>query len=231
MPARVFAAYSRFVKRNPLGSQCLVAGLLWSAGDVLSQKITHASLQADTSQHPEQQAKHSIDWKRVATMSSYGFFIAGPLYTVWYKSLDRFVEPLLTAGLKKIAKRTGESMISISKRRMMWNVAIAKVAADNFIFEPPYLSLFFLSTHTLSGTPVRESLAHLKADFWPTYVTDVLLWTPIQFFNFRFVPVHLQPQLVNLVNVGWNAFLSYVKHEGSHYHAPAVAEIMSSEKQ
>ncbi|KAJ3250770.1 hypothetical protein HDU77_006385 [Chytriomyces hyalinus] len=229
--SRPFAAYTRFVKRNPLGSQCLVAGLLWCAGDILSQKISHS--QQPPNEHktitgPEtSKTNHHIDWKRVGIMSSYGFFIAGPLYTVWYKTLDRVVAPLLTSGLSKLAARNGGGAMTVSKKSMALQVAVAKVAADNFIFEPPYLSLFFLSTHTMSGTPLRESVEHLKADFWPTYVTDVLVWTPIQFINFLFVPVHFQPQFVNAFNIGWNAFLSYVKHEGSHYHAESTSQAVA----
>ncbi|KAJ3404987.1 hypothetical protein HDU80_002052 [Chytriomyces hyalinus] len=229
--SRPFAAYTRFVKRNPLGSQCLVAGLLWCAGDILSQKISHSQQppnEQKTITGPEtSKTNHHIDWKRVGIMSSYGFFIAGPLYTVWYKTLDRVVAPLLTSGLSKLAARKGSGAMTVSKKSMALQVAVAKVAADNFIFEPPYLSLFFLSTHTMSGTPLRESVEHLKADFWPTYVTDVLVWTPIQFINFLFVPVHFQPQFVNAFNIGWNAFLSYVKHEGSHYHAESTSQAVA----
>ncbi|ORY50879.1 hypothetical protein BCR33DRAFT_712848 [Rhizoclosmatium globosum] len=220
--ARAFAGYTNFVKKNPLGSQCLVAGLLWSAGDILSQSITkrHERIHAATVA-PHEKHDSSIDWKRVMIMSSYGFFVAGPLYTFWYKTLDKVVEPLLVRAFK----RSGKDVLGISKTQMVWNVAIAKVAADNFVFEPPYLSMFFLSTHTMSGTPFPEAVAHLKADFWPTYVTDILIWTPIQFINFRFVPVHFQPQFVNAFNIGWNAFLSYMKHEGSHYHAKPVLPV------
>ncbi|KAI9332649.1 hypothetical protein BDR26DRAFT_869083 [Obelidium mucronatum] len=225
--ARAFGGYTRFVKKYPLGSQCLVAGLLWTAGDILSQKISHSQAKIESNNNnsnsslmsPKEKPKDScIDWKRVLTMSTYGFFIAGPLYTVWYKTLDKVVEPLLT---KWILRRSGKAVLDVSKRQMVWNVALTKVAADNFIFEPPYLSLFFLSTHTMSGTSLKDAWLHLKADFGVTYVTDILIWTPIQLINFRFIPVHFQPQFVNAFNIGWNAFLSYMKHEGSHYHATA----------
>lgn len=49
-----------------------------------------------------------------------------------------------------------------------------------------------------------------------TYLVDVALWTPVQLINFRFVPVLYQPLLVNGVNTGWNAYLSFVQNkEGS----------------
>ncbi|KAJ3071259.1 hypothetical protein HDU98_005605 [Podochytrium sp. JEL0797] len=225
--ARGFASYTRFVKRNPLGSQCLVAGLLWSAGDILSQKITHSHEHKRLLGPEEQPTNTSIDWKRVGIMSTYGFFIAGPLYTFWYKTLDKFVEPML---VKLLRKRTHPIATHLSKHRLMWSVALTKVACDNFLFEPPYLSVFFLATHTMSGATPGEAVRHLKADFWPTYVTDVLVWTPIQIINFRFVPVHFQPQFVNAFNIGWNAFLSYMQHEGSYYNPEESATLESASK-
>ncbi|KAJ3143206.1 hypothetical protein HK100_000005 [Physocladia obscura] len=113
MRTRIFERYARFMMRYPLGSQCLVAGALWSAGDILSQKIT--------ANHKDNKL-HAIDWKRVAIMTSYGFFIAGPLYTFWYRSLDRTVEPLVKRALKAL----GRTQSLESKRQMVWNVALAK---------------------------------------------------------------------------------------------------------
>ncbi|KAJ3200300.1 hypothetical protein HDU83_003374 [Entophlyctis luteolus] len=193
--------FPRMLRRHPLAAQCAMAGALWCAGDVLSQSVSKARAPSDP----------VLDWRRVAVMATYGFCIAGPLYTGWYRLLDRTVEPVV----KRVLTSAGHT--AISKHRMVWSVTLAKVAADNFVFEPPYLSLFFLSTHVMSGASVADAVRHLRADFAPTYVTDVSVWTPIQLVNFRFVPVHFQPLFVNVFNVGWNAFLSFVKHEGSHF--------------
>ena len=81
------------------------------------------------------------------------------------------------------------------------------------LFDPPYLSGFFLSTHLMQGTPLSKAWEYLKADLPSTYITDVVVWTPIQLLNFRFIPVHFQPQIVSVVNIGWNAYLSWVQHD------------------
>mgnify|MGYP001124223775 CR=1 FL=1 len=46
----------------------------------------------------------------------------------------------------------------------------------------------------------------------PTFLADCAVWPLVQFFNFSLVPVPLQPLVVNVVNVFWNAFLSFMAH-------------------
>jgi hypothetical protein len=52
----------------------------------------------------------------------------------------------------------------------------------------------------------------MKRDVLPTYWVDIQVWTPVQMVNFRYVPVSWQPVVVNVANVGWNAYLSYVQN-------------------
>jgi hypothetical protein len=82
-------------------SQSLTAGTLWFAGDILSQRLTwpqespKLSLNASTNEEQLETSDtkrpfgfSSIDWGRAAIMTSFGLFIAGPLYTFWYRLLD-----------------------------------------------------------------------------------------------------------------------------------------------
>lgn len=86
-------------------SQSLTAGTLWLAGDILSQRLTWpgetvplvvaADGNADTDKPVETVSTttkpfglSTIDWHRAAIMTSFGLFIAGPLYTFWYRLLD-----------------------------------------------------------------------------------------------------------------------------------------------
>ncbi|RKP04191.1 hypothetical protein CXG81DRAFT_3577, partial [Caulochytrium protostelioides] len=125
-----------------------------------------------------------LDWHRVAVMTSFGLFAAGPAYTWWYRFLDRLV----------------------------WKTALTKVVADCILFDPPFLAFFFTSTNLMRGASLNEALAHLKDEFTTTYLIDLAIWTPIQIINFRWVPILVQPLVVNSFNVGWNTYLSYVTH-------------------
>jgi hypothetical protein len=69
---RVLRGYSWFLSTYKYASQSVTAGTLWAAGDLLSQKFT----------------SKEIDFKRTLIMTTFGTFLAGPLYTFWYSFLD-----------------------------------------------------------------------------------------------------------------------------------------------
>ena len=146
-----------------------------------------------------------IDWKRAATMTSFGVFIAGPLYTFWYRLLDdKFVAYFTRTFREKSAasaalSKSTSPIPTTSANSLVWRITIAKLAADIFVFDPPYLGAFFTSTHLMSGSTIEETKTALRQDFLPTYYVDIALWTPVQFFNFRYVPVTFQPVSVFLL--------------------------------
>jgi protein Mpv17 len=103
-------------------------------------------------------------------------------------------------------------------------ILVAKIYADQFIFSPLYIVFFMMSTGVMMDMTdstreddfsdrlkfsLRRSWESLKKKFVNIYVTDCAIWPLVQMANFAFVPAHLQPIFVNIVNVGWNAFLSY----------------------
>lgn len=54
-----------------------------------------------------------------------------------------------------------------------------------------------------------EGISDVKHKFMGIYVLDCAVWPMAQMINFSFVPQHLQPVYVNVLNVGWNAFLCH----------------------
>ena len=65
----------------------------------------------------------------------------------------------------------------------------------------------------MAGGDIKEIRSRLSQEFKHTYITDVLIWSPIQLINFRYLPVLYQPILVNSVSVFWNGYLSYVQNK------------------
>ena len=49
---------------------------------------------------------------------------------------------------------------------------------------------------------IREEWLTIMIFDWSVYV-------PVQFVNFRYVPVKFQVLVINLVGVGWNCFVSW----------------------
>jgi hypothetical protein len=54
----------------------------------------------------------------------------------------------------------------------------------------------------------NQSVSHMKEVYWQTYLTDCVVWPPLQLINFTFVPLKYQFLFVNAANLAWNAFLS-----------------------
>ncbi len=102
-------------------------------------------------------------------------------------------------------------------------VLVAKIYADQFIFSVLYPVFFMMTTGVmldLTNNPnqisfggffcaVKKSWENVKKKFVQIYVADCAIWPLVQMANFAFVPEHLQPIFVNIMNIGWNTFLSY----------------------
>ncbi len=106
-------------------------------------------------------------------------------------------------------------------------VLVAKIYADQFIFSVLYPIFFMITSGTMlhivnhhkensiesviENTKVgfMKSWSNVKEKFAHIYVMDCALWPLVQMANFAFIPSHLQPIFVNMVNIGWNTFLSY----------------------
>lgn len=103
-------------------------------------------------------------------------------------------------------------------------ILVAKIYADQFIFSVLYPVFFMMSTgvmldltnnteqRNLTGliNSFKKAWTNVKNKFVQIYVADCAVWPLVQMANFAFVPSHLQPIFVNIMNIGWNTFLSYV---------------------
>ena len=58
-----------------------------------------------------------------------------------------------------------------------------------------------------------QTWSHMKEVYWQTFLADCVVWPPLQFFNFTFVPLRYQVLYVNVANLGWNTFLSVMANK------------------
>jgi len=184
------------------------AGILWFSGDIMCQTLVENkqfhfnlpnSLTSDFRHHANNHRDNTegdnqnkmLDWKRTFRLTLFGFGMAGPIYTLWFPYLHRRVTAMKMSPTKTL----------------VW-----KIGLDQFAFEPCLLSVFFIFTGAMEGKGFHAIGGQMQRDLLPAFVTDCLVWPPLQVINFKYVPVPLQALYVNFFNIMWTSFLSWIKH-------------------
>lgn len=184
-----WAMYNESLRKNPLTTKAVTAGVIAAAADVTCQigfkpksqqhgiDYDHASKQAgDELAH--------VDWMRVAKFTILNALFVTPAIHYWYGFLN--------------AKIAGAATGAVLKR----------VGLDQFAFNPILLPGIFSGSLLLDGTPEKIP-EKIKADWASTLLTLNMVWVPVQLANFKFVPPPLQVLVVNVVGFFWNIYLSH----------------------
>lgn len=163
-------------------------------------------------------------------MSLYGVCCSAPVYAFWYGGLERYSQRLFAqqapgsslappTWLRRLSRWSmAAPLMSLlagaegAARLRTWKIIGFKLAMDTFLFDPLYLALFFSATGLMEGRRMGEIGQKLREDLATTWLVDMVVWTPIQTINFRYVPVLYQALVVQSCNIGWNAYLSFVQH-------------------
>lgn len=140
-----------------------------------------------------QQAVEKVGWNnhklsRTRNMALYGGCIFGPAATLWYKALMRISVPGSPNG-----------------------TIVARVLTDQTVFASSNLFVFLSTMSLLEGSdPVKK----LQSTYAEALKKNWMVWPPVQFVNFKYVPLEHRVFVVNIVSIFWNCYLSYVNSGG-----------------
>lgn len=129
-----------------------------------------------------------FNFKRFCTMGVMGGIVIAPTLHFWYGALNRYITAQTTMG------------------------AVTRMLADQFLFAPLFIPVIFGFMFSVEGR-IDQLEEHLRKNWWDTTLANWKLWIPAQFITFRFIPVNMQVNFVNLVALGWNTYVSWKGHQ------------------
>ena len=112
----------------------------------------------------------------------------GPAHHIWYSKLD-----------KLLPKKTLKSVL-------------VKILGDQVIAAPFFASTFISGMGILEDKKLSSCAGEFVKKFPTIYAFDWCIWPPTQYINFVLIPPAFRVLYVNTVTVGWDVFLSYIKH-------------------
>ncbi|KAJ1511250.1 Protein required for ethanol metabolism, partial [Coelomomyces lativittatus] len=112
----------------------------------------------------------------------------GPSLSVWYRFLDHQVRGITPP----------------------WLNVTTRVAIDQLCFSPVSVATFFSVNTYLETHDLEKVKDKLHQQYWKALVSNWKVWTCVQFVNFAMVPLHHRLLVVNLIALGWNAYMSHL---------------------
>jgi len=162
-------AYSNALDEKPILMKALTSLVGWFLGDLLAQVFI---------------AGGPIDWKRLATLSFFGFAYHGPSGHFFYNWLD-----------EKIPGTDAKAVFS-------------KVAIDQIAWCPLFMTVFFTYLGLVGGDSLSTIGAKIQNDLLTACQGSWKVLPLVHMINFKFVSNKWRIPYINSVQIVFNMFLS-----------------------
>jgi Mpv17 / PMP22 family len=178
--------YSRKLDTHPIITKCISAGIISGLGNLGAQRLMHSQLPVSSAlDDDETKATFTVDWHQMGRFMFLNVVFVAPVLHFWYVGLARAIP--------------GTSLVPVLKR----------VFYDEFVFTPVYVPILMTILWSLEGVEPKHLPRMIREEWLTIMIFDWSVYVPVQFINFRYVPVKFQVLVINLVGVGWNCFVCW----------------------
>ena len=193
----VIAWYMTRLNENPILTKSISAGVIACVADYGAQWLQHLLRNPEKVDQPSLLDVCSIygqySGRRGISTLADGLFISGPLMHFSYEFMET-VLPIAGGA---------------------WQAAIVHVLADSVFLDSILVASRFFTTGLMEGLPLRHLLPQFQSVYVPSlkasWVTSLLM-SPLQFSCFRFLPLSVRVLSVNILDVIWDAVISFMTH-------------------
>ncbi|CAN0033251.1 unnamed protein product [Ectocarpus sp. 12 AP-2014] len=186
----MWGMYAAWLRRSPLVAKAVTSGVLALSGDMAAQFFEFQQKAESGSRGP-----FLKNTRRLTAVAIDSILITGPALHALYGLLEYLI-PTAAGGFVPAALH---------------------VVIDTFVFDPMFVASFFCVTGMLESRSLRKSiLPALRREFWPAVQGSwllSLLFCPLQFATFRYLPLEFRVLSVNACDIAWTSVMSYFSHK------------------
>lgn len=188
--------YSNFLEKAPLLTKSISTAVISCLGDfsvqLFEEHLRNTKLKTEIDK--DFLEKFKPDFRRLLAVTVDAACISGPGLHVAYNVLE------------------GRWPTVGGKRRHAWIHAVA----DSFFLDPMFICSFFVMTGTFEGKSLfKEVLPQLKHEYAAALQSAwalSLICMPVQYAAFRYLPFQYRVLVMNVIDIGWTATLSFHCH-------------------
>jgi hypothetical protein len=177
----------------PLYTKAVTTAVIGLMGDTSAQAL-------EESIHSRKEGSRfdiqNYDRRRGLSNVANGLFVTGPLLHFAYEWLEKLIP---------IAGATGSASVA----------ALTQVLIDNVFLDAGFVAIMFVTTGIGEGY-AKQIIPQFKKDYFAavktSWATSITL-LPLGFACFRFLPLSLRVLGINIIDIFWEAMVSYRVHQ------------------
>jgi Mpv17 / PMP22 family len=86
-------------------------------------------------------------------------------------------------------------------------IVLGKLALDQILFAPAFLSTYLLLSGALDDVPLAVTKRRIRKELYPMLRSNWCVWVPAQFISYAFVPLNLRVAWGSVVGLFWTTYL------------------------